>query len=92
MKYYKWSIKYTMKVKVAQLSPTLGNPWAVAHQASLFMEFSRQECWSGLPSPSPGNLANPGIEPTSLMSPALAGQFFTTGTTWEAPKQILVSP
>ena len=47
------------------------------------MEFSRQECWSGLPFPTPGNLPNPGIEPTSLMSPGLAGRFFTTSPTWE---------
>ena len=42
--------------------------WTVAHQAPLSMEFSRQEYWSGLPFPSPGDLPNPGIEP---MSPAL---------------------
>ena len=40
-------------------------PWTLAHQAPLSMEFSRQECWSGLPSPSPGDLPNPGIEPRS---------------------------
>ena len=45
------------------------------------MGFSRQEYWSGLPFPSPRDLPNPGIEPTSLMSPALAGGFFTTSTT-----------
>ena len=48
-----------------------------AHQAPLSMEFSRQEYWSGLPFPSPGDLPNPGIESASLMSPALAGAFFT---------------
>ena len=58
--------------------------WTVAHQASLSMGFSRQEYWSGLPCPPPRNLPNPGIEPTSLMSPALAGRFFTTSATWEA--------
>ena len=47
----------------------------VAHQAPLFMGFSRQENWSGLPFPSPGDLPNPGTEP---VSPALAGGFFTT--------------
>ena len=41
----------------------------VAHQAPLSMEFSRQECWSGLPFPAPRDLSNPGIEPTSLGSP-----------------------
>ena len=49
------------------------------------MGFSRQEYWSGLPCPPPGDLPNPGMEPTSLTSPTLAGGFFTTGTTWEAP-------
>ena len=55
----------------------------VASQAPLSMGFSRQEYWSGLPFPSPGDLPDPGIEPVSLMSPALAGRFFTTSTTWE---------
>ena len=53
-------------------------PWTVAHQAPLSMGFSRQEHWSGLPFPLPGDLPNPGIEPASLASPALAGGFFTT--------------
>ena len=48
------------------------------------MGFSRQEYWSGLPFPPPGELPDPGIELASLMSPALAGGFFTTSTTWEA--------
>ena len=48
--------------------------------------FSRQEYWSGLPFPPPGNLPDPGIEPTSLMPPALAGGFFTTSATWENKK------
>ena len=59
--------------------------WTIAHQAPLSMGFSRQEYWSGLPCPPPGDLPDPGIEPVSLMSPALAGGFFTTGATWEAP-------
>ena len=50
-------------------------PWIVACQAPLSMGFSRQEYWSGLPFPSPGDLPHPGIQPTS---PALAGKFFTT--------------
>ena len=58
--------------------------WTVAHQNPLSMGFSRQEYWSGLPCPPPGDLPRPGIEPTSLMSPALAGRFFTTSTTWAA--------
>ena len=50
---------------VAQSCPTLATPWTVAHQAPLSMGFSRQEYWSGLPFPSPGDLPNPGIEPRS---------------------------
>ena len=57
-------------------------PWTVAHQAPLSMGFSRQECWSGLPCPPPGGLPDPGMEPAPLMSPALAGVFFTTGAPW----------
>ena len=53
-------------------------PWTVAHQASLSVEFSKQEYWSGLPFPVPGDLPDPGIEPVSLASPALAGEFSTT--------------
>ena len=53
-------------------------PWTVAHQAPLSMGFPREEHWSGLPFPSPGDLTDPGIEPAS---PALAGRFFPT----EAP-------
>ena len=60
-------------------------PWTVAHQALLSMGFSRQEHWSGLPFPSPGDLPDPGIEPASLASPSLASKFFTTSATWEAP-------
>ena len=57
-------------------------PRTVAHQAPLSMGFSRQEYWNGLPFSSIGNLPDPGIEPTSFMSPALAGGFFTTRVTW----------
>ena len=56
-----------MKVKVKSLSSVrlFATPWTVAHQASPSMGFSRQEYWSGLPFPSPGDLPNPGIEPRS---------------------------
>ena len=60
--------------------------WTVANQAPLSMEFSRQEYWNGLPCPPPGDLSDPGIKPASLMSPALAGGFFTSSTTWEGRK------
>ena len=52
-------------------------PWAVAHQASLSIGFSRQEYSSGLPCLPPGDLADPGIEPMPLTFPVLAGRFFT---------------
>ena len=59
-------------------------PWTVARQAPLSMGFSRQEYWSGLPFPPPGDLPNLEIEPVSLASPALAGGFIITSITWEA--------
>ena len=52
--------------------------WAVAHHAPLSMEFSRQEYWSELPFPTPGDLPNPRIKSMSPASPVLAGRFFTT--------------
>ena len=58
-----------------QLFATL---WTVACLGPLSMGFSRQEYWSGLPLPPPGDLPNPEIKPASLTSPALAGGFFTT--------------
>ena len=56
-------------------------PWTVARQTPLSMELSRQEYWSRLLFPAPGDLPNPGIEPESLASPALADGFFTTSAT-----------
>ena len=50
---------------VAKLCPTLASPWTVAHQAPLSVAVSRQEYWSGLPFPSPGDLPNTGLEPGS---------------------------
>ena len=52
-------------------------PWTVAHQAPLSMGFPRQEYWSGLPLPSPGDLPDPGTKAMFPVSPALAGGFFT---------------
>ena len=69
---------------VAKSCPTLATLWTVAFQAPLSMGFSRQEYWSGLPCPPPGDPPDPGIKTMSHMSPALAGRFFTTSTTWEA--------
>ena len=56
-------------------------PWTVAQQAPLSMGLPRQECWSGLPTPTPGDFLNLGIELTSPGFPALAGRFFTTSAT-----------
>ena len=63
-----------------QLFATL---WTVARQAPLSMGFPRQEYWSGLPFPSPGDLLDPGMEPTS---PALVGKFFTAPEALGKPK------
>ena len=52
--------------------------WTVARQVPLSMEFSRQECWSGLPCAPPGDLPNLGMEPTPPASSLLTGRFFTT--------------
>ena len=69
-----------MCAKSLQLCLTLYDPMDVASQAPLPMGLSRQEYWSGLPGPPPGDLPDPGIEPASLKSPVLAGKFFTTST------------
>ena len=60
---------------VAKSCPTLATPWTVACQAPLSMGFSRQECWSGLPFPYPGDLHYPGVEPRS---PALQADSLPT--------------
>ena len=67
------SISHCVMLSHVRLFATL---WMVARQVPLSMEFSRQEYWSGLPFPTPGDLPNPGIEPMSPESPALAGGFF----------------
>ena len=67
-------------ISCVQLCATL---WTVACQAPLSMGFSRQEYWSRLPRPPPGDLPDPEIELASLMSPALAARFFTTSATGE---------
>ena len=59
-------------------------PWTAARQAPLSMGVLQTRVLEWVACPPPGNLPNPGIEPMSLASPALAGGFFTTNTTWEA--------
>ena len=60
-------------------------PWTAARQAPLSMGFSRQEDWSGLPCPPPGDPPHPGVEPKSPISPALASGFFTAGPPGKHP-------
>ena len=81
-------IYYTIYVSAYMLScvQLFGTPWTVARQASLFIRFTRQEYWSGLPFPSPGDLPDPGIEP---VSPALAGRLSTTVPPGKQPRYIL---
>ena len=67
--------------KLLQSCLTLCGSMNVAWQAPLFMEFSRQEYWSGLPCPPLGDIPNPGVEQTSLKPLALAGGFFAASTT-----------
>ena len=64
---------------------SLFDPTEYSQRAPMSMGFSRQEYWSGLPFSSPGDLSDPGIEPKFLKYHALAGEFFTTSATWEAP-------
>ena len=73
-----------MCTKLLHLCPTLCDPMDSSPPGSPSTGFSRQEYWSGLPHSPPEDLPNPGVEPMSHMSPALAGWFFTTSATWEA--------
>ena len=67
--------KYIVKVNSLSHVRLFATPWTVTYQAHLSMEFSRQEYWSGLPFPSPGDLPDPGIEPRS---PALQADPLTS--------------
>ena len=71
------------------MSDSLQSSDYIACQAPLSMGFSRQEYWSGLPFPL-GDLPDPGMEPESLTSPALAGRFPTTSSTWEAQYSLYI--
>ena len=81
-------MRETVQAKLLQSRPTLCNPVDCNPPGSSVLGFPRQEYCSGLPFPSPGDLPDPGIEPESLISPALAGSFFTASATWEAGKLI----
>ena len=76
-----------MHAKSLQICPIFCYPMDCSPQAPLSMEFSRQEYWSGLPCPPPGDLPDPGLEPTSLASPTLGGRFFTN---WPPGKSQLI--
>ena len=65
-------------------SDSFATLWTIAHQAPLSMGFPRQQYRNGWPFPSPGDLPNPGVELTCLLSPALALGFLTMCTVWEA--------
>ena len=65
--------------------------WTIDHKAPLSLGLSRQEYRSGVPCPPPGYLPNPGIKPSSLMSPVLSSTFFTTSAAWEAPWILLLT-
>ena len=66
------------------MSGSYATPWTITCQAPLSMGFPRQEYWSGLPCPPPGDLLDPGLKPTFPMIYALAGRFFSTSSTWGA--------
>ena len=65
--------------------------WIIAHQAPLSMGFSRQEYWSGLPCPPPGDLLDTGVELASACVSCIASRFFTNWATWEAPLDHLMA-
>ena len=75
-----------LHAKSLQTCPTLCHPMDRSPRGSSIMGFSRQEYWSGLPCPPPGDLPNPGMESPSLTFPALTGRFFTSSATWQAQK------
>ena len=79
-------------VHAKSLQLCLCDPVGLAHQVLLSRGFSRQEYWRGLPCPPPGGLPDPGTEPASLVSSALAGRFFSTSVTWEARTHLYLHP
>ena len=74
-----WFTYFILHAQFLSLAWLFATPWTVACQASLSMGFPRQEYWRRFPFPPSGDLPCPGIEPTSPVSPALGGEFFTTG-------------
>ena len=84
------SIYLDIACSVALLCQTLWDPMDCSPPVPLFVEFSRQEYWSGFSFPPRGNLPDPGLEPSFPVSPALAGRIFTSEpATWEAYSGVL---
>ena len=77
------TLMYTCRLRSFSRVQLFVIPWTAARQAPLSLGFSRQEYWNGLPFPPLGDFPDPGIKPGSLISPVLAGGFFTTSATWE---------
>ena len=86
-----WIMYVKVKVKSLKSCPTLCDPVDCSLPGFSVHGILRARYWSGLPFPSPGDFPNPGIEPKSLMSPALAGKFLTTRATWEAQSLVYFS-
>ena len=80
-----WEAELLLLFSRRAVSNSFATPWTVAHQAPLSMGFPGHEYWSGLPSPSPGDVSDPGIKPGS---PALAGGFFIIWASREAVGRI----
>ena len=74
-----------LHAKLLQSCPILCDLIDYSLPGSTIHGILQQEHWSGLPFPSSGDIPHPGIEPAFLMSPALAGVFFTTNATWKVP-------
>ena len=84
LSYHPWDCKESHTAEQLHFTSLhFATPWTAAHQ-TLSMESPTQEYCSGLPLPSPGDFPNPGIKTMSPVSPALAGEFFISATTWEA--------
>ena len=73
----------TCMLSHAVMSNSFATLWTLAHQAPLSMGFYRHKYWRGLPYSPPGHLPDPQAKPISLLSPTLAGRFFTTSAIWE---------
>jgi len=77
-----WMVRACAVLSRFNVSDSFVSPWTVTPQTPVSVGVSRQECWSGLPFPPPGDLPDSGTEPVSLLSSALAARFFTSSTTW----------